>query len=53
MSEKFYLEWNAFQKNLISSFQRLREENDFYDVTLVSADNKFIEAHRVILSASS
>ena len=53
MSEKFCLQWNSFQENVATTFQGLRDDSDFHDVTLVSEDFKFIEAHRVILSASS
>ena len=52
-SEKFCLKWNDFQENIDSSFNGLREEMDFSDVTLVCKDDKEIEAHRVILSACS
>ena len=40
MSEKFCLKWNDFHTNVSKSFSRLRNENDFYDVTLVSDDQK-------------
>ena len=31
----------------------MRKENDFYDVSLVSDDDKVVSAHKVVLSASS
>ena len=34
-SEKFCLKWNDFQENIANSFQGLREDLDFSDVTLV------------------
>ena len=53
MSEKFSLKWNDFQTNVANSFRKLRNENDFYDVTLVSDDKQQISAHKIVLSASS
>merc|ERR1712115_209208 len=53
MSEKFSLKWNDFQSSLSQSFSVLREESDFYDVTLVSDDLTQISAHKLVLSASS
>ena len=52
-SEKFCLKWNDFQKNVGNAFGLLRQDEDFTDVTLVSEDGKQIEAHKVILAASS
>ena len=51
-SEKFYLKWNDFKSNLSEALQDLREEKDFFDVTLACEDNQ-IQAHKVILSACS
>ena len=53
MSEKFSLSWNDFHSNVSKSFSKLRTEDVFYDVTLVSDDQKQILAHKVVLSASS
>ena len=53
MSEKFSLKWSDFQSSLSQSFSVLREESDFYDVTLVSDDHTQISAHKLVLSASS
>ena len=52
-SEKFCLKWNDFQENIITSFQSLRRESDFSDITLVCEGEQEIEAHRIILSACS
>ena len=38
MSEKFNLSWKDFQSNVSESLSTLREEEDFFDVTLVSDD---------------
>ena len=52
-SEKFVLKWNDFQQNIASSYKELRTDSDFCDVTLVSEEDVHIEAHRIILAASS
>ena len=53
MSEKFCLKWNDYNSNISKSFSKLRNEESFYDVTLVSDDQKQISAHKVVLSACS
>ena len=53
MSEKLCLRWNDFQDNIKSAFGNFREDNDFADVTLVCNDGQQVEAHKVILAASS
>ena len=53
MSEKLCLQWNDFQENIKSAFGNLREDNDFTDVTLACEDGQLVEAHKVILAASS
>ena len=53
MSEKLCLQWNDFQDNIKSAFGKLRECNDFADVTLACEDGQQMEAHKVILAASS
>ena len=53
MSEKFNLKWNDFQSNISKTFSALRSEEDFFDVTLVSEDQKQVSAHKVVLSACS
>ena len=50
--EKLHLKWNDFQNLAQASFQDLRNNNDFTDVTLVCEDQS-IKAHKVILSACS
>jgi len=51
-SEKFCLSWNDFESNISLSFRELREEKDFFDVTLSCGDEQ-IQAHKLILSACS
>ena len=53
MSEKFSLKWNDFHSNVSKTFSALRTEEDFQDVTLVSADLQQVSAHKVVLSACS
>ena len=53
MSEKFSLKWNDFKTTVSNSFGILREEKDFFDVTLVSDDERQIPAHKLVLSACS
>jgi len=50
--EQFCLRWNDFQHCIKSTFQSLREDAEFMDVTL-SCDGEQIKAHKVILSACS
>ena len=53
MSEKLCLKWNDFQENVNTVFTSLREDREFSDVTLVCEDGHQLEAHKVILVASS
>ena len=53
MSEKLCLQWNDFQKNVKTAFRNLREDKYLTDVTLVCEDGRPLEAHKVILAASS
>ena len=53
MSEKLSLKWNDFQENVKIAFQNLRDDKHFTDVTLVCEDGRQMEAHKVILAASS
>ena len=53
MSEKLCLKWNDFQENVNTAFGSLRQDKDFTDVTLACGDGQQIEAHKVILAASS
>merc|ERR1712179_655917 len=51
-TEKFCLRWNDFENNISGAFKELREDKDFFDVTLACDDDQ-IQAHKVILSACS
>ena len=51
--EKFSIKWHDFQTTVSQSFGLLRQEEDFFDVTLVSDDELEIPAHKLVLAASS
>jgi len=51
--DNFCLTWNEFESNINVAFRELREEKDFFDVTLACDDDNQIQAHKVILSACS
>ena len=53
-SDKFCLRWNSYESNISSSFRELREDSEFFDVTLC-CDNgiDIVQAHKVILAACS
>ena len=51
-NEKFCLQWNDFESNIRQAFGELRNDKDFFDVTLACEDEQ-IQAHKVILSACS
>jgi len=50
--EKFCLSWNDYESNLSVAFRDLREEKEFFDVTLACEDEQ-IQGHKVILSSCS
>ena len=49
---KFCLRWKDFENNISNSFKDLRDDKDFFDVTLACNGNQ-LQAHKVILSACS
>ena len=51
-SEKFCLKWNDFESNICSAFRDLKNEKDFFDVT-IACEEEQVSAHKVILSACS
>ena len=51
--EKFCLKWDDFYKNITNTFNDLRRDTDFSDVTLVCDEGQQIDAHRIVLAASS
>merc|ERR1712204_81654 len=50
-SEKLCLKWNDFQENVSSAFGKMREDEEFADVTLACEDGQQVEAHSVILAS--
>ena len=52
-SDKFSLKWNDFKENVTSAFKSFRIDQEFANVTLACENNQQMEAHKVILSASS
>ena len=51
--DKLRLQWNDFKENVCSTFGDLRQDNEFTDVTLACEDGQQVEAHKVVLVASS
>ena len=51
--EKLCLQWNDFRENVSSAFGDLREDKVFADVTLACEDGQQVEAHKLVLIASS
>ena len=52
-SGKFHLKWDDFKVNTTSAIGSLREDKDFADVTLACEDGHQVDAHKIILAASS
>ena len=52
-NQKLCLQWSDFHDNASSSFQELRGDKDFTDVTLACEDGQQVEAHKLVLIASS
>ena len=52
-TEKLCLRWNDFKENVNSAFGKLRDDDDFSDVTLACEDGKQVEAHKIVLVSSS
>ena len=50
--EKFCLKWSDFENNISRAFSELKDDEDFFDVTL-ACDGNQLQAHKVILSACS
>ena len=52
-SEKLCLNWNNFKESISQAFGDLRKDKDLSDVTLACEDGQQVEAHKVVLIASS
>ena len=53
MSDKYSLKRDDFSSSLASSISECRKSKDFTDVTLVTNDEQFFSAHKLILATSS
>ena len=51
-STEFCIKWTNYQSNIVNSVGKLKNDDEFVDVTLV-CDDQSITAHKVILSACS
>ncbi|XP_040580711.1 uncharacterized protein [Lepeophtheirus salmonis] len=51
-TETLCLRWNEFESNIKQGFSQLRDDEDFFDVTLACGSRQ-IKAHKVILSTCS
>ena len=51
-SEKLCLSWDDYESNFSVAFRDLRQEKEFFDVTLACKDGQ-LEAHKDILSSCS
>ena len=52
-TDTFCLKWADFKETVSTTFRSLREDTEFTDVTLACEDGIQVEAHKVILAASS
>ena len=52
-ADEFNLKWDDHKNNIVRSIKEMREDEDFYDVTLVGDDHQQVSAHKVILSTCS
>jgi len=50
--EKYCLRWNEFSSNLSNAFNELRNDEDFFDITLITEESE-IRCHKLILGACS
>ena len=51
--DSFVLKWSDFHTSLAASFQEMRGDGDFLDATVAVDENHQLQAHKVVLSASS
>ena len=50
--EKINLKWDDFRQNISSTFNELREDIDFTDVTLACED-RYVEVHKIVIASGS
>ncbi|RZF48502.1 hypothetical protein LSTR_LSTR007780 [Laodelphax striatellus] len=53
LAENYQLKWHSHGINLHSSIATLHRSESFSDVTLATADGRYVSAHRFVLSACS
>ena len=53
MNNEVCLSWNLFEENIKESLRDLREEQDYFDVTLACEGDFQVDAHKIILSMGS
>ena len=51
--ENCHIKCDNFQQNIGVSYQEMRNDTEFFDVTLVCEGNKQILVHKVVLASSS
>ena len=51
--ENCHVKQNDFESNVKNFFRELREESNYFNVTLATDDDQYIQAHRIVLSAGS
>jgi hypothetical protein len=49
-AQRFNLTWDQIETSVGNSFRELLNDKDFTDVTLVTADDEQIKAHKAVLS---
>ena len=52
-NDRYSLKWDDFRATFSKSFGSLKEDNVLTDVTLISDDEVYTAAHKVVLSACS
>ena len=52
-SDNLYIKLNDFHSSMRLSFEEIRADQDFTDITLVGEGNLRVKAHKVILASSS
>ena len=50
---EYNISWEKYSEAVVTDFGRLIDDDVFTDVTLVSNDERFIKAHKAVLSLNS
>ena len=53
MAEKINFQYESYQSIIAKNFKKIINEDEFYDVTLVSDDQIHFSAHKLVLSSTS